>query len=92
VTVLGAMNIMVHACLGLWVLLAGKPFTKQIPEKKFQSALAYPTDVYRNGRNAIQYLFPREKRTDWIFLSSLVKGLISYVTSLMRELRKLMKF
>jgi len=37
VRVLGAMNILVGlACLGLWVLLAGRPFVKQIPEIRFK--------------------------------------------------------
>jgi len=39
VKVLGAMNILVGvACLGLWVLLAGRPFVKQIPERRFRSS------------------------------------------------------
>lgn len=38
VRVLGAMNILVGlACLGLWVLLAGRPFVKQIPERRFRA-------------------------------------------------------
>ena len=38
VKVLGAMNILVGlACLGLWVLLAGRPFVKQIPERRFKA-------------------------------------------------------
>ena len=38
VKVLGAMNILVgFACLGLWVLLAGRPFVKQIPERRFKT-------------------------------------------------------
>ena len=38
VSVLGAMNILVGlACLGLWVLLAGRPFVKQIPEIRFKA-------------------------------------------------------
>jgi hypothetical protein len=38
VKVLGAMNILVgFSCLGLCVLLAGRPFVKQIPEKKLDS-------------------------------------------------------
>ena len=37
VRVLGEMNILVGlACLGLWVLLAGRPFVKQIPERRFK--------------------------------------------------------
>jgi len=35
VKVLVAMNVLVGvACLGLWVLLAGRPFVKQIPERR----------------------------------------------------------
>ena len=32
IRILGSMNILVGlACLGLWLLLAGRPFIKQIP-------------------------------------------------------------
>lgn len=38
VRMLGAMNILVGlACLVLWVLLAGRPFVKQIPERRFKA-------------------------------------------------------
>jgi len=38
VRVLGAMNILVGlACLGLWVLLAGRTFVKQIPKRRFKA-------------------------------------------------------
>jgi DHA1 family bicyclomycin/chloramphenicol resistance-like MFS transporter len=38
VRVLGAMNVFVGvACLGLWVLLAGRSFVKQIPERRFKA-------------------------------------------------------
>lgn len=38
VRVLGDMNILVGlACLGLWMLLAGRPFVKQIPERRFKA-------------------------------------------------------
>jgi len=35
--VLGATNIMVRACLGLWGLLAGRQFVKKNPERRFKA-------------------------------------------------------
>jgi DHA1 family bicyclomycin/chloramphenicol resistance-like MFS transporter len=37
IRVLGAMNILVGiTCFGLWLLLSGRPFVKQIPEARFK--------------------------------------------------------